>query len=145
MGFAARWIHFLQEDLTVIVLSNLNIGAVTTEIAENLSSIVLEGTYDPLEVMPSGAMEPSLLSRFVGTYAFGPDFYVPRAKMRVVAEGGGLFVEERPGQSSPLMPLPDREFLHRSHWLRVKFQEEEEGRIAGMRYGSFEAVREAGD
>ncbi len=143
VGFAARWVYLLQEDVTIIVLGNLNISTVLTEIAENLSSIVLDGTFNPLVLKPTSPVNSSLLHRNVGTYQFGPDFYVPNARMRVVFNEGQLFIEDRPGVRSDLLPLSDSEFIHRTQWFRVRFQENDDGQIWIMKYGPFDARREA--
>lgn len=138
-GFSTTFVHFLDDDVTVVVLCNLNVSTLTDEIARNLSAIGLGERHEPLRLVATPLNDVAVTRARAGTYQFGEDFYVPNATMQIVESEGHLFVE---GQAlDALLRVSDNEFIHRLHWFRVTFDQDEDGQVTGMGYGQFAAKR----
>jgi len=142
VGFSAKLVHLEDEDLSVIVLCNLNISGISSELTANLSGIALGEDPEPLELAEEPG-DPSVMKKLAGTYRFGPDFYVPNTTIVFAERGGRLFVEGP--QPGALLRVSETEFIHRQHWLRITFDLDEAGSANGIDYGGFKAQREAGN
>jgi CubicO group peptidase (beta-lactamase class C family) len=141
-GFAAKLIHLVDHDLTVIVLTNLNISGMPSEVAANLAAIALGEDRDTLELMTRPA-DPSATRRLAGLYRFGDDFYVPNSTIEFAETDGELSVTGL--QPGALLRISASEFIHRQHWVRVRFEYGDDGRVTSITYGEFKAVREPGE
>ena len=140
VGFSGKILHLEDLNLTVVVLCNLNISGISSEIAENLALIALGRQPQKLqfETDPADVDELNMLA---GTYRFGPDFYVPNTTIELAVSDGEMVVEGF--QPGALLRLGDGSFIHRQHWFRVVFERDGEGRVSGIQYGSFRAARES--
>lgn len=142
VGFGARFLHFVDEELTVVVLVNLNVSSLTAEVADSLAAMVLGEGYEKLNLAES--VESALAREIAGRYRFGADFYVPGATMEVIDANGRLLVSwDRPGARGALLALSEDELIHRQHWLRVVLVRDDDGRVTGLKYGRFEARKES--
>ena len=141
VGFAGCMLNLTDEDLTVIVLSNLNISSIAENAAKNLAALAIgeEAEEWHTSVEP---VDPQEATAIVGSYRFGQDFYVPDAVMKISDHGGRLFVEGEP--PGALLKVGNGEFIHRQHWIRVHFVREDGRAVTGMRYGRFLAPRDQG-
>ena len=142
VGFSSTLVHFPDDDLTVIVLCNLNVSAITEEVARNLSAIGLGLPHEPLHVMTTRPNDDDIdeARARAGLYRFGDDFYVPNTTLQIIESDGLLFVDG-PSRDA-LLRVSDNAFIHRLHWFRVSFEQDESGRVTGMRYGQFTATKE---
>ena len=146
VGFSSRFVHYPKEDLTIIVLCNLNISTITEEIADNIARIAFGEDYQQLSLMSKPAVDISGLQEMTGLYHFGSDFYVPGATMRIVESEGRLLIPGNPpAPNSGLLPLSDGEFIHRQQWFRVSFDRNDKGQVVGMKYGPFMVKKESGE
>jgi len=143
VGFGAQFVHYLADDLTIIVLTNFNVSSITSEIADNLAAIFFDGAYEPLRLNAKPNVEASVLNDMTGLYRFGSDFYVPDATIQITESNGQLLI---PGDShSPtggLLPVSGLEFIHRQQWFKVIFEQDADKKIVGMQYGRFEAKKD---
>lgn len=143
-GFSTSLTHFIDDNVTIVVLCNLNISGVTNEIATNVAAITLGEPYEHLELSQT-LLDPDVAGQIIGLYQFGADFYVPNAEMRIVFKDGHLFQEEAlSGRLQALLRIDDLRFVHRSHFFRVEFHRDVDGRIDGMEYDRFIATRVGG-
>ncbi len=146
VGFGAQFVHYLEDDVTIIVLTNFNVSSITSELAENLAAIVFDISYESLQLSEKPAVEPSVLSDMVGLYRFGEDFYVPEATIQIVERDGQLVI---PGDArSPtggLLPVSGLEFIHRQQWFKVVFEQDADKNIVAMQYGRFKATKDLSD
>src|SRR6266576_2267596 len=79
-GFKAHFERFIDDDATVVVLSNLYIAAPST-IAEDLGAMLFDQPVNrdvPRPIHVNGAD----LKRFAGTFRFGDDYFVKNAVVR---------------------------------------------------------------
>jgi CubicO group peptidase (beta-lactamase class C family) len=143
VGFGAQFDHFPAEDLTIVVLTNFSVSSITAEITKNLAAIVLGEDHEPLWLTGKPNIEASVLKDMTGLYRFGADFYVPEATLRIVEKDGQLLIPgDEHSPTGALLPVSGHEFIHRQHWFRVKFEQDEDGRIVAMQYGDFEVRKE---
>lgn len=138
VGFSGKLFYLEEEDLTIVVLCNLNISSVTSEIVDALAFVALGQETDRLEFDREPA-DPGELRALAGVYRFGSDFYVPNTSIEFVEDDGELTVEGM--QPGALLRLEDGSMIHRQHWFRVAFERDSDGRISGIRYGTFRAAR----
>ena len=143
VGFGAQFVHYLANDLTIIVLTNFNVSSITSEIADNVAAIFFDSAYEPLRLSAKPNVEASVLNDMAGLYRFGSDFYVADATIRVTESDGQLLI---PGDShSPtggLLPVSGLEFIHRQQWFKVIFEQDADKKIVGMQYGRFAAKKD---
>lgn len=141
VGYAAHMIFFKNEELVVIVLCNLNISTITSEIAIQLSAVALnESLPQPsIQILP---IPKETVKEVAGLYRFGKDFYVPDATIRIIEKNGTLMeLQEPSGNLVGLLSTGNLEFLHRSHWFRMVFEKDTRGKIKGMKYDNFYAEK----
>lgn len=141
-GFTSYFLHFPEENVTVIILSNLDIISVKDKIAKAVSAIVLGEQYDPF-VLDTTPVDQELASRIVGTYHYGDDFYVPGAVLKIIEKNGQLFeMQQDSGRLVGILRVSELEFIHRMSWARMKFSKEKNGEIREMLYyGRFKVAK----
>ncbi len=141
-GWTAQVDHYPKEEVSVIVLSNLYIS-VTTPVARAVGAMYF-GL--PVESMPSLSplkLAPESIAPLLGTYQFGPDYYLPNARIRIVARDGGI-AGEYVGSDYPafaFVPTGIRKFLIRSFWLPAEFALGRDGRADELRIQKFRGQR----
>jgi len=144
VGYSAQLVHFIDDDLTLIVLCNLNISGVSEEVADAVAAISLGEKPDLPKLKEKPSQSAEELSKMAGVYRFGKDFYVPDSRIEFRASGAGLAVPAQPpAPPGALIPVSDGSFIHRQHWIRVRFEKDEDGRYSSIRYGRFTAKRES--
>ncbi len=144
LGSSTNLTHFPVEDLTVIILSNIEVISLKEEMARGIAATVLKEKFSPIKIDPNaGPVHPSLLKKLTGTYKFGKDFYNPGGEMPIVAINGYLFEsQEKANSIVGLLQVSKLEFVHRKSWGLVKFDEDENGNITGLHlYGRFRAEK----
>lgn len=143
IGFAGFVVRVPSDSLDVVVLSNVNMAGVTTEIARGVAALALGGEPTAVPLHPRALLADSL-DAFAGTYAFGPDFYVPGGRLELVAREGHLFDVGRDPDAA-LLELADGTFLYRPTWARVRFVRGDDGRVTGLEFEErFRAERVGG-
>jgi hypothetical protein len=139
-------VHFEGEQVTVIVLCNLSISTVPTELADGLAPLALGEEPTPLR-LAAAPLEASLADELAGEYRFSEDFYVPNASMILLPAGDHLAVAGSPAgallQLVEASASGDPTFIHRQQWFRVRFDRDGAARVSAMHYGPFEAARVA--
>jgi CubicO group peptidase (beta-lactamase class C family) len=141
-GFTAQVDHFVEEDVTVIVLSNLYIS-VTTPIARAVSALWFGKPVEPLPPLTAQKLTRERIRGLLGTYQFGADYYVPNSKVRIVERDGGI-AGEYVGTDYPpfaFTATSDGRFLIRSFWMPAEFEAGTDGRAAALKLGPFSGDR----
>ena len=143
VGYSSHLIHIPDEQLTVVVLCNLNIAQVVGEIAQGLTAIVLSEELQWMGLEPR-ALPTDSLNALAGVFRFGDDFYVPGGILDLEVRDGWLVDVGRDPEAA-LIPLADGGFLYRPVWAKVRFTTDEQGSVTGLTfYDRFTAKRVVG-
>jgi CubicO group peptidase (beta-lactamase class C family) len=142
-GFAAELDRYPDDDLTVILLSNNYSTVIQDPVAEAIAAIVF-GQRVTVPNVRAAVLPQSILLSYEGHYQFGPDFFDPNAKFRLIAQPRYLLLQLA-NDSRPLVPLSPTEFLERKFFGHIVAEEDEQGKVIGLvvRYGrqDFHALR----
>ncbi len=128
-GFGAFLGRSVDEDLTVVVLGNLY-NALPGSIGPDLIALAL-GEKVTATAMSTDEPDPELLQELVGSYQFGPEFYLPNAVVGIHVQAGHLF-----NGGSWLIPSKGMHFIHRGYWSDLIFERDEAGKVTRLRYDS---------
>ena len=119
-GFKAHFERFIDDDATVVILSNFYIAAPST-IAEDLGAMLFDQPVNrdvPRPIHVNGAD----LERFAGTFRFGDDYFVKNAVVRVEPQMDHLDLNyPATGFSIALIPIEGDRFFDRNFWSFVRF------------------------
>lgn len=135
-GFGSAWIRAVDPDVTVIVLGNLY-NSVPTQIGLDLLAMTLGKSIKPV-LLSHEPPDPSLLAEIVGSYQFGPNYYVPNGVNTFHIKDGHLFDQ----YSQWLIPAGGMKFVHRMYWSDLEFLRDESGKVVKLRYDNFVGVKQ---
>ncbi len=125
-GFVSHVSLFLDDQITVIVLGNLEDAAVNV-IADDLSAIAL-GENPPLPAsratLKAAVLRPE---NYVGTYEVNPTLLLD-----IRAEGDALYLRGTGGDYLPLEPTGKDVFFYRQLYVKVGFRRDKEGRVEAL-------------
>jgi len=120
-GFKAHFERFINDDATVVVLSNLYIGAPSI-IAEDLGAILFDQPVNR-DVPKPMLVKAADLKRFAGIFRFGEDYFVKNAVVRVDPQIDHLdLVYPATNFSISVVPIEGDRFFDRSFWSFVRFE-----------------------
>lgn len=130
-GFSAQADHYVDEGVTVIVLSNTYVS-VTTEVARAIGALHFGQQPEPMPPLSADPVDPQALAALAGAYQFGPDYYVPNALITVSGNGGHL--EAMVGDAGPFafVRISPTRFLIRSFWVEAEFTLGADGRATEL-------------
>jgi CubicO group peptidase (beta-lactamase class C family) len=118
-GFAAQADYYVKDRVSVVVLANTYVS-VTTEIARAVGALYFGEVVTPMPAIKPERLKRQHVAALVGTYQFGPDYYVPNALISVRERDGHL--EAAIGDYvSPLVQISPTQFLLRSFWIPADF------------------------
>jgi CubicO group peptidase (beta-lactamase class C family) len=115
-GYKASFQRFLDDDVVIIVLSNLYLASPSI-IADDIAALVF-GEKPKNEPPKRVHMTRAELAKYEGTYKYGPDFYQPNSTVKMIAHDD--FLEVSP-ESPPIVPLANGEFFDRAYWSFIRF------------------------
>ena len=119
-GFKAHFERFIDDDATVVVLSNLYIAAPST-IAEDLGAMLFDQPVNR-DVPRPIHVNAADLKHFAGTFRFGNDYFVKNAVDRVAPQTDHLNLNyPATGFSVALIPIEGDRFFDRNFWSFVRF------------------------
>jgi CubicO group peptidase (beta-lactamase class C family) len=122
-GFNALLLKWLDEDVTVVMLSNNYASGMLTETGGNLAAIALGGAPAPMLWRSNVTVPTGNLRVHVGRYRLPPNalpFFDSRM-LDVRLDGGQLLLSEGDTPLDVLIPQTDRRFLARNLWSELKF------------------------
>jgi len=125
-GFVSHVSLFLDDQLTVIVLSNLE-DAAANVLADDLAAIALG--EDPKLPAPRRIVKESIPrpDEFVGTYEVRPTLLLD-----IRADGDTLFMRGTGGDYLPLEPIGKDAFFYRQLYVKVGFKRDKAGKIEAL-------------
>ncbi len=138
-GFASVVIYMPRIDAAIIILSNSQIP-VPTPIGFDLAAMLDGGEYHTPELLNT-ALKADEVSRVVGRFHFGPDFYRPNATLELAAVQSGLVLRWPGGPDSPVVVVDSHHFIDRHYWIRFSVEDDASGHASELTYGRFEGRR----
>lgn len=141
-GYAASLEHFVDEDLVVVVASNVY-SSLTQSMAPDLAAIARGEERRPLLPERPADVPAEVRARYAGRYRFGCDFaFNPGLLAEVRPAGDGLVLVG--GGTTYLIPLSAEKFLDRLYGGTVSFRSDPDGRVRSLvwTFGrDYEAIR----
>ena len=138
-GFVSHMSVFPGEDLVIIVLGNLEVGA-DSAIADGLATIALGGHATPPPARPTYPVDEKSLASYTGRYEVTPSLVLD-----VMPAAGHLFLRGTGGDFLPLDPTGKDAFFYRQLYTSVAFQRDKTGRVAALLWGGDYSCRRSGD
>jgi CubicO group peptidase (beta-lactamase class C family) len=129
-GYGSYWGRSVDNEVTVIVLGNVY-NSMPTPIGRDLIAMVIGEEYEPPS-FSAAAPGAEKLRDMVGSYQFGPDYYVPNRQVTLREEEGHLFIDW-----AWLMPAGEGAFVDRLYGGDVEFRRDGEGRVVELLYDGF--------
>jgi CubicO group peptidase (beta-lactamase class C family) len=122
-GFNATLLRFVDDDSTVIVLSNSYSSVSQTVVAPDLARILFgQSPQSPFRLQP---LADKNVQNFLGRYQFGADYFRPNSAVTVEHAGKSLRMRWDSGLTSALLPVGENEFIERAFWGTVTFPQEQ--------------------
>jgi CubicO group peptidase (beta-lactamase class C family) len=125
-GFASHVSVFLDDDLVVIVLGNLEDAAVN-RMADDLAGLALGESPQPPAVRAKTTAAIQSASEYAGRYEVSPSFLLD-----VKVEGGDLYLRGTGGDYLPLEPIGKESFFYRQLYVKVGFKRDKAGKIEAL-------------
>lgn len=139
-GWSAQADYYVNDGVSVIVLSNLYIS-VTTPIARALGALYFGEPYEELPAISAQPLTKKQAAALVGTYQLGPDYYVPNQRMTIVNDEGHLFAAVDGAPPAALLPITPTSFIVRPYWIKADFVPAKDGRAREMVVDGFHGAR----
>lgn len=111
-GFSVVMSHYPDDDLTVILLANIQ-AAPVQKIARDLAALYFGAAEDEREVV----LDPALLADYVGAYRLGPEHI-----LRITQEGARLFAETEEHGRQELSARDDHNFVGKLIDWEISFE-----------------------
>jgi CubicO group peptidase (beta-lactamase class C family) len=134
-GFASFVLYLPREQTIVVVFGNIYSSA-TTAIGYDVAALALGLPYARFEPRKTPLVSAEL-GTSLGAFRFGPDFFLPEARVALVASGSELAMRWPSGDLSPLIPAGRDHFVDRSYWEQVEIERDAAGLPSAIRYGHF--------
>jgi len=112
-GFTAELDRFVDDDVTIIVLSNSYATTSQDPIAEGLAAIVFGQQPQGPPALRATAVPQATLDAAAGEYQYGADYFVPNARFTLTAEPGYLLLQLGDFRT-PLVPVSASAFVERN-------------------------------
>ncbi|MBA3527521.1 MAG: serine hydrolase [Pseudomonadota bacterium] len=140
-GWAAQLDHYVNEDVTVVVLSN-TYNSVTTPVARGVGAIYFGLPPEPMPALRPEPLTSAEAERLVGTYKFGPEYYVPNSTVTITTEDGHIQAEYPSGYpASPYVSISSTKFIVRPFWMPAEFVIGADGKATGLVLDGFRGTR----
>jgi CubicO group peptidase (beta-lactamase class C family) len=131
-GFTAQMARYLDDDVCIIVLSNIY-APVVDPIARDLAAILFDEPYELPAAAKPITLPPDRLDQFVGHYRYGEDFFTPNMEIWIKADADALrYCWD--GGDSVLTVIGERTFFSRFFWGKIGFLQDENGRTTHLYY-----------
>jgi CubicO group peptidase (beta-lactamase class C family) len=141
-GWAAQLDHYVADDVTVVVLSNVY-SSVTTPIARAVGALHFGEVPATMPALRAEPLTPAKAMRLVGSYRFGADYYVPNSTV-TITEKNGYIQAEYPSDypASAYIPVTDTQFIVRPFWMPAEFILGADGKASELVLDGFKGKRE---
>jgi CubicO group peptidase (beta-lactamase class C family) len=121
-GFCAMLAVYPEQELTIVVMSNVQNNSPVEKINEALAAIALGKKYELPKVRREITLEKEKLGRLAGTYQYSPDFLI-----EVTLDGGRLYLQGTGQPRLRLRAMTPLTFFLKEADLEIHFKEKEGG------------------
>jgi CubicO group peptidase (beta-lactamase class C family) len=125
-GFASQITRFPEDRVTVIVLSNIQ-AAPAGKIANDLSAIVFDASYEIPKERKEIAVEPKILEKYVGQYQVAPNLIIT-----VTLENGKLLGQVSGQSKFALSAESETAFFSKDVNAVITFVKDANGQVTGL-------------
>ena len=125
-GFFATSIRYSDEELCVIVLSNLE-NPSAQAVAQGLVAIAFGDPYELPGQRTAITVDPALYEKYVGSYRVNPNL-----TLSVTSEGGHLFVQPTDQPRIEIFPESETNYFVKEVDLQLHFQVGSDGVVTGV-------------
>lgn len=122
-GFSSYHAHYLQDDLTIIIVNNMY-NSLPTPMGKDIAAMIFDEPYE-IPQFSTAKSTKETIEGIVGTYQFGPDYYRPNGSTTFFEKNGNLYTPD-----GGLLSLPDEmKFIYRRYWSTLTFVRGENGEV----------------
>lgn len=125
-GFNTHLAYFPEDKITVVVLANLNGGAVA-EIGRHLGVVAIGGKIVLPNERRAVHLPRAVLEKYVGSYELAPTF-----KIRFFMEGDQLMTQATGQSSLPVFAESEIDFFLKAVDARITFVKDAKGDVTGI-------------
>ena len=125
-GFFATSIRYSDEELCVVVLSNLE-NPSAQAVAQGLVAIAFGDPYELPGQRTAITVDPALYEKYVGSYRVNPNL-----TLSVTSEGGHLFVQPTDQPRIEIFPESETNYFVKEVDLQLHFQVGSDGVVTGV-------------
>ena len=135
-GFSSYFMVYPDEELTIIMLSNIKIHVPYFN-APKIAAIVFGEPYEQLNLVSPVEVKPDMPQSLLGTFQFDENFYNPNGKVTITYEKDMLLSD-----GAPLIPVLDEKgkiikYVNRQFWSRLEFVPDSLGRFSILKFDEF--------
>ena len=127
LGFTANIARFVDEDLTIIVLTN-NQGYNTVELINNIVKIVYNIDYEmPEHIEEIEITDPTIYDKYVGEYSLAPGMIIT-----ITRDDNGIYAQLTGQEKFEIFPKSEKEYFYKIVDAQITFIENDKGEITGL-------------
>ena len=126
-GFKSYIARYANEQLCVVVLSNIDTEGLHKKIGASLAAIVLGEKYDVSTARAIASVNPSIYDAYVGQYQIAPNFILTMTK-----EDNRLMMQATGQSRAQLFPETETMFFLRVVDAQVTFVRDNKGQVTGL-------------
>ena len=134
-GFASFLMEVPSSNLTVIVLSNIYVSAVS-DMGSDLAALMLAKPYEA-PLLRASAPPATETEGIAGGYRFEADFYQPNAILTLELKSLDARLRWPSDETTYLIPASKDHFIDRSYWVPVALHRSSEGNVTLLGYDRF--------
>ncbi|NAS12882.1 serine hydrolase domain-containing protein [Poritiphilus flavus] len=139
-GFSSYFLVYPEEDLSIIMLSNIKIHIPYFNVPK-IAAIVFGEQYEQLNLVNPTAVGYDLAQKLKGVYQFDENFYNPNGTVSISYENDMLLSD-----GAPLIPAVQEDgkiakFINRQFWSRLEFVRDSIGNFSKLKFDKFVGVK----
>ena len=135
-GFIADYLHYAEDDITIIILGNIQTG-VADFFRRDLAAIIFGKDFKSrAKTIPPSTDSPEWTNDVYGSYSFGPNFIVTVKNI-----DGLIKAKANQGSYSELVLLDNGKFFSRTLYSYIEFVKDSNGKIKKMIWTNNEGNR----
>jgi hypothetical protein len=132
-GFITAVQYYLEDDTTIIVLTNSYSSMAQDPVIGDIAAIVYGQPTKSGPVAPLKP-KPGQFAGVGGRYQMPPNYYAPNAVLTLEDRGDTIEARWKHGEVNVIYPVSADECLDRMYWARVRFQRDAAGKVTGFTY-----------